>query len=501
MPDPTWRTTADWPTAGYGYLKWLWNHFMPGVTAADVAPGGVALPASATMPDVVFSDQEAVDPTTWSTGQQDPYRFGIIKYAQTSWLNYSPGPMLAYTENYWFGENHYMPGPGSAIAPDLKATINNVQMPVLNPPPPASNNIPSGQTTVTFNQPVDANGAAIGTAAQGYAIMGQGSIDLTAMGNYTKALFGGSGIGAGYSSGAWVTNGGSGYTSADVGAPHNLNVIFTPQAGDTPSRPAKGYIDTVSQGQVVSITITDPGHGYTKEPLISFPTTLAGTGAEAVALVLESDGYPTLTFHATGTKQAHGFVTVGSQGNKPGGITGVTIFDPGRGYAYAPIDTTAANPLAGPDGLKITFSSTTAPPQYLPQILHKAGVPAAQAAPPLFVPVNSSPQMVDQIVITVLGDHYDTGRNKPYYTLGGDPSNTKHHLAGGVAKNGVAPTYNAAYVPALNAVGAFVVDDSGIAQITVINPGSGYPAGAIITSGGAGYDNSTTYNIAFPAPL
>ena len=111
-PDPSWTTAADWPTAGYGYIKWLWNHFMPGVTADDVAPGGVALPASATVPDVVFTDAEAIDPTTWSSGQADPYQFGIIKYAQTAWLNYSPGPMLAYTENYWFGENGYMPGPG-----------------------------------------------------------------------------------------------------------------------------------------------------------------------------------------------------------------------------------------------------------------------------------------------------------------------------------------------------------------------------------------------------
>ena len=46
--------------------------------------------------------------------------------------------MKAYTENYWFGENHYMPGPGSAIAPDSTATINFVATPVLDPPTTAN---------------------------------------------------------------------------------------------------------------------------------------------------------------------------------------------------------------------------------------------------------------------------------------------------------------------------------------------------------------------------
>jgi hypothetical protein len=94
---PTSWSASDFPTAGYGYIKWLWNSFMPGVTANAVAPGGTPLPESATGHDIVFTHTEAVDPTTWSGGTQERYRFGIIKCAQTSWLNYSPGPMLAYT--------------------------------------------------------------------------------------------------------------------------------------------------------------------------------------------------------------------------------------------------------------------------------------------------------------------------------------------------------------------------------------------------------------------
>jgi hypothetical protein len=488
---PTTWSASDFPTAGYGYIKWLWNHFMPGVTADDVAPGGVALPKSVTVPDVVFTDAEAIVSTTWPAGRG--YQFGIIKYAQTSWLNYSPGPMLAYTENYWFGENHYMPGPGSAIAPDGTATINYVQTPVLNPPSVA-NSFPNGTPTVTFNQPVDANNNPIvgATAAQGYAVMGTGAIDTTLFGSYTHAFFGGSGVGRGYSTGAWVNVGGSGYQK---GSPNDLNVTFTAPS-DPAGRVATGFIDSVdSNGAVLSITITDPGAGYGEtEPRISFAG--PGTGAQAVALVTAANGYPTIAFPTTGSKQAQGYVTVSPQGYKPGSITGVVIKDSGAGYPYAPIDTTVASPLAGPGGMPVTFSSTFAPAQYL----NDMGVTATQAAGSIYFPVSSSPSQVAQIVITVLGDHYDSGVNKPYYTLSGDSTATKHYLTGGAAKNGVNVDYNSAYVSPLNLAGSFFVDDAGVSGVTVIQPGMGYSAGAVIEAGGGGYDKSTVYPVTFPAP-
>lgn len=500
---PTTWTASDFPTAGYGYIKWLWNSFMPGVTADAVAPGGTALPKSATVPDVVFTHPEAVDPTTWSApsdGPPTPYQFGIIKYAQTSWLNYSPGPMLAYTENYWFGENHYMPGPGSAIAPDGTATINYVQTPILNAPTVANNfpNAGPNGPKVTFNQPVVASGLSA-TAAQGYAVMGTGSIDSTTFNNDLHSFFGGSGVGQGYSPGAWVIDGGTGYTDADKGNPNALNVIFTPQGGDTPTRVATGYVDTVANGQIKSITIKDPGAGYVHAPLISIQSS-TGSGLQAVALIREEDGYPTISFPTTGTSQATGYLQVNPQSNKPGAIVNVVLLDPGSGYPYSPINTQAANPLASTTGLKGTFSSTPAPTQYLSAILAAAGATGAQAAPPIYAPVTSSTSQVDYIVVTVLGDNYDSGVNKPYYTLEGDPANTKHYLTGGAAKNGVSVDFNSAYVSPLNLAGSFFVDDAGVSGVTVINSGMGYSAGAVVTSGGGGYDKSTTYPVTFPAP-
>jgi len=70
---------------GAGYLKWLWNKFMPS--------------------SVTFSDIMAASPTF--TGH---YNFGWINYGTTAWLNNSAGSIDAFSENYWFGENEDYPG-------------------------------------------------------------------------------------------------------------------------------------------------------------------------------------------------------------------------------------------------------------------------------------------------------------------------------------------------------------------------------------------------------
>ncbi|MFM8892034.1 MAG: hypothetical protein ACKOTB_10520, partial [Planctomycetia bacterium] len=594
--DPTTRSPGGasnaWPVAGYGYTKWLWNSFMPGAT--NVPQDGIAkpLPAGGDVPDVVFTDAEAVTDATWSGGKESPYQFGIIKYAQTSWLQYSPGPMKAYTENYWFGENHYMPGAGSSIAPDTTATINYVATPVLNAPT-GFNDFPS-QPTVTFNQPVDASGQPIGTAAQGYAVMGTGAIDQTAFGNGTSAFFGGNGVGSGYSTGVWVSpgKGGSGYT---VGTKDTPNVSFTAQAGDPAKYPGKGFIDTVdSNGGIVSITITDPGD-YTLEPSIVLPAT-SGTVAEPEVYLTRANGYPVpLIPSAPGSgTTAVGFVTVSSQGTptggKPGLITGLQIrdygsgyaqtpntsvkfgpitgftatggiavdelpiIDPGSGYTAAPIvsiykppggvgptlqvvmngdtvgsvkvvspgsgystanpptititpaqatgyDPSPSGPLAGPGGLPVQFDTTVnGTARWSPVISqYPTAMQSPLRVPTLYAPVTASSRQVAQIVITVLGDHYDTATNKPSYTLSGDP-NGPRTLTGGPNKDGINPNYNGAYVSALDLSGGFPVDPTGRSTITILDCGFGYSAGAVVENPGAGYDNQTTYAVTFPAP-
>ena len=588
--NPTTQAVNGWPVAGYGYAKWLWNHFMPGVSEADVATGGTALPHTVSngVPNVVFTDVQAIDPTTWSTGNALPYQFGIIKYAQTSWLAYSPGPMVAYTENYWFGENHYMPGPGSAIAPDGTATINYVATPILNPP--VTGNAFASTPKVTFNQPLDGSGNPIGTAAQGYAIMGTGSIDQTALGIGFGGFFGNNGIGSGYSTGVWIPAGAGG-SKYLIGTKDKtgLNVSFTHQTGDPqPTRAAAGYIDAVdSSGAITSITITDPGEGYIREPNIVLPATL-GTPASPQVLLLPEDGYPQAMFPLPpqGGTQATGYVTVNAQssGKLVGAISGLTILDPGTGYAYTPstavtfgaltLDAnggiagltlpmtsggsgyssvpsitiykprdpsgtaptlqtimttdghsvasveilnhgsgysisdppiitvapggygTPSGPLAGPGGLEVTFYTTN----FSPVAVHYP-VPQNKgvSVPALHAPVNASQSQIAQIVVTVLGDHYDTGTNSPYYTLNDDHT-TIHKLSGGPNNNGVNPNYNGAYVPAINAAGSFPVDDTGRSSLTVIESGFGYSAGAVLGDPGAGYDNKMVYPVTFPEP-
>ena len=502
-PDSSWSWTPNqsgpggtnhgWPVAGYGYTKWLWNHFMPGVdaTAATAANGSKPL-TGAGVPDVVFSDAEATDPHTWAAGDAAPYQFGIIKYAQTSWLQYSPGPMKAYTENYWFGENHYLPGPGSSIAPDGTVEINGIARPMLDGPTTA--NSFEAPPEVVFNTPTS------GTPAAGFAVMGTGAIDLADVSAGSHAFFG-AGIGTGYSTGVWVSDGGSGYAK---GSPSNLNVSFASPAS---GRAAKGFIDTVdSSGKILGITVTDPGEGYTSEPAVQLPAT-SGQPATAVARLLPEHGYPRAVFPAppAGGRQAAGYVTVNSQSYKPGQINGLVITDPGEGYdksLLTPSD--PANPLAGPGGLTVSFSTTVGSDTfYADEALRSQypatrGVAAVSPAPPIHLPVNSGPKQVDHIILTVLGDGYDAKTSPPSYTLTGDPAGTKHPLTGGPDNNGINPDYSTAYAPVLNRAGSFPLDaETGLSTITVSDAGAGYSAGVIITDGGSGYDPGTVYPVTF----
>jgi len=502
--DVTHQSGTGWPVAGYGYTKWLWNHFMPGAT--DVPQDGIAvpLPAGGDVPDVVFTDAEAVIDATWSAATSPmPYQFGIIKYAQTSWLQYSPGPMRAYTENYWFGEMHYGPGPGSAIAPDATAMINFVATPILNAPKSTGQftNQFTTPPTVTFNQPVDASGQPIGTAAMGYAIMGTGAIDQTAYTAGEQAFFGGNGVGSGFGTGAWVApgEGGSGYLQGDI-------VWFTAPEGT--GRAAWGTINTTTGDRynpapIAGVLIQDPGEGYQREPTVARVTKAdgqtpsGGSGAVIQALVLAADGYPQVVFPAAPAngRTAKGYVTVSPQNYRPGAITGLKITDFGAGYPLSPnTPTTPDNPLAGPGGLEIQFTGVA------PAAPYNVGISGTPSAPPLYAPVNASNEQVTMIVITVLGDHYDTATNAPYYTLSGDPSQTKQHLTGGGTGKPVNPNYNAAYVPALDRSGGFPVDPTGRSSITIIDGGFGYGAGAVLETQGSGYDNKTQYPVTFPAP-
>tara|TARA_B100001057_G_scaffold493300_1_gene587446 strand:+ start:541 stop:2733 length:2193 start_codon:yes stop_codon:yes gene_type:complete len=76
-------------SVGVGYVKWLWNEYMP---------------------------EEA---TKYSHKQADPkklsdfkghYPWGFINYRTNAWQEKSAGSIDAFAENYWFGELEFMPG-------------------------------------------------------------------------------------------------------------------------------------------------------------------------------------------------------------------------------------------------------------------------------------------------------------------------------------------------------------------------------------------------------
>ena len=471
-PESSWSwhggTAKGWPKAGYGYTKWLFNHFMPGVdkTAASAADGSNPLKGS-NVPNVVFSDAQAIQPETWSKADNPrPYQFGIIKYSQTSWLLHSPGPMKAYTENYWFGENNYRPGPGSSVAPDGTITINSKNVNILNGP---DTDPLKTAPEVVFNKPTK------GTAAQGYAVMGKGAI--SDFDKYTHAFFG-SGLGEGYSTGVKIIDGGSGYSE---GGKYNLNIKFSPP-DDPNGRIATGFIDSVdSSGAISGITVKDPGEGYSKEPTVILPKT-SGKTATATALITPENGYPQLVFPApteAGGIQAAGYATVNSQAYKAGQINGLVITEPGSGYLQHKLPA-SPDPLKGPNGgLKVIFKSES-----------------GSGAPPIYLPVNTGSGQIDHIVLTVLGDGYNAQDDQPFYTLTGDK--TKHYLKGGINNNGIDPNYSGSYVPVLNRAGSFRVDEkTGLADISISDAGAGYSAGVIITNGGGGYDPNTDYPVKF----
>ena len=124
--------------------------------------------------------------------------------------------------------------------------IDGVNTPILDAPNTVARFTAGQPPAITFNTPtVDGKptSAPIGTAAQGYAVMGTGAIDTDAVGTGSHAFFG-AGLGEGYSTGAWVTSGGSGYTQ---GNKYNLNVTFSAPPNVPGARQATGFIGAVDQ--------------------------------------------------------------------------------------------------------------------------------------------------------------------------------------------------------------------------------------------------------------
>jgi hypothetical protein len=591
VPQP--GTNQGWPTTGPGYTKWLWNHLMPGVAESDLAPGG-KMPGSQsggtgqTFPDVVFTDTEAVDPATWSENGGKPYQFGSISYSQPAWFPSSPGPVQSYSENYWWGENNYMPGDSSSLwsNPNGQTTFQSTDTGTYQTPP-----------LVTFNTPTG------GTPAAGYAVLATGSADLgSAYEDSTKTTTIGytpldpsglitnpSNIGGGYSTGIWISafpNQPNGYRKGDT-------ITFANPAPG--GRGATGTLDVDNNGKLLGVSINDPGVNWATEPdtyLINGKED-AATGQQKAtfrALLTESNGYPTLTFAppANGGRAASGFAVVTSQDNKPGTINQIVITDPGEGYEKSlnttldgkstaqlvpnldsegrVVSITVVNPGAGYtepptitfvpgyhdyptsqasatavlddkggvasvtvndgglgyisaltvlvsppqggtiSGVKVVISQTPAPQDILSQYTgtgntpQAAGVPLQGGGNGYYLIVSKAANSIDHIVVTRSGSGYKlSGVDSATYTLNNSANSIPvPPLQPGATTPIDTSTYNKAYAPIFDLSGGYILNGNGQSLVGILDGGSGYSAGVVVNNPG-NYGLAPTVNFS-PAP-
>ena len=489
--DPTIPGEGNWPTTGTGYTKWLWNHFMPGMAQADLRPGG-SLPGSAgnptpsSIPDVVWTDTQAMDPLTWSEnkyGNAGPYQYGSISYKQPAWFTNSLGPVRAYSENYWWGENNYMPGDSSSLwsNPNGQTTFQPTDTNTYQTPP-----------AVTFNTPTG------GTPAAGYAVLSAGEISISPA--QSSAFFGNNGQGTGFSCGIWVTQ----FPSAK-GYQNGATITFPNDKTNGGSRPAYGTLSVDdTTGLLTGVSVTDPGEGWVNPPtsylINNEPDTQTGPSlATFQTLFRPEDGYPTVDFpEPTGENPriAKGFLTVSQQGYKPGQILGITLLDPGAGYSQSAINSLkdpglypVAISLLPENQLSANFLAARAnydvKPNQGTQTFSTSGLAdLGDGKFGFYAPVPNTAGTISHIVVTRSGDHYNLSeQDSPAYQL----NNSGHWLPVPPLQPGAttpidASTYNKAYAPIFALDGSYIIDGNGLSLVGIIDPGSGYSAGMWISA-------------------
>ena len=378
LPGIDW-TKSQYPTTGVGYTKWLWNHFMPGADASgnEWAPGGKAPGSQApsadastlNIPDVVWTDKEAMDAATWRLPGARPYQWGYISYFTPGWYSNSAGPVQSFAENYWFGENNFRPGAGSAVKPSGTSPTGGPTLIVTE------TTTYSSPPAITFSTPPN------GHSAAGFAVMKSGSpsaidhIVLTRLGDgysaahpptyrignspteyhatiepiYNKSyapifskdtgsflldskgnsLITVAAQGSGYSAGVEISSGGS-YTKVP-----GVSFSSPPSGGQA----AQGIAVLDAHGGVASILITDPGeYGPTDtEPTITFHRAAGDTGTTDAGAVAYLKNFPRVSITSSKGTGAVAYATVAptSTSGTPNPENGYSIsgiqFAPGTG--------------------------------------------------------------------------------------------------------------------------------------------------------------------------
>ncbi|MFM8931665.1 MAG: hypothetical protein ACKOS8_07300, partial [Gemmataceae bacterium] len=274
-------------------------------------------------------------------------------------------------------------------------------------------------------------------------------------------------------------------------------------------KPAQGYALVTSQtykpGSINGIVITDPGEGYEKTD----NTTLDGLATAqlqaniadgkviSVTVLNGGSGYdpkapPKITFadpyKVTPTTQALARAIVDSNGQ----IQSVRITNPGAGY-YPNDETdgippvTAAPPTNGkPSGVTLTISSSPAPANILGQYsktsgattFTQAGISLAGGGNGFYLQVSHSANTVDHVVVTRLGDHY-SAQSPPSFTI-----NQGTTISPPLTVSLNTATYNKAYAPIFDLSGGYIINGNGQSLVTIVDGGSGYSAGAVVTNSG-----------------
>jgi hypothetical protein len=231
---------------------------------------------------------------------------------------------------------------------------------------------------------------------------------------------------------------GDGYTVAPIVTISAPDISGGTQATATATVSGDSAPLQSGEGYVVSITVTDPGSGYTSAPTVSIAAPDAnvtyGSGATATATLSDTDvisitvgsggtGYtltPTVSIDAPTTPYT-ATVTAAVSG---GIVTGLTVSDAGWGYASAPTLT-----IADPDVTPVTAAFTAV----------------------------LTGDAVTSLTTDTAGAGYLTA---PTLTIDVDPS-----------------------VSSFIATGTAVLLDDGVASVTITNAGSGYVSSPTVTFG------------------
>ena len=301
-----------------------------------------------------------------------------------------------------------------------------------------------GYPTLTFDPPPVGAGNRI---AQGYALV-NGNPQTYRPGNITSIV---------------ITDPGQGYvqtsnTSLDGTTAAQLVAIMTLD-GTTPDP---------SGTKVLSVTVTNGGSGYNTAPNITFPIP-SGSGTSCTTTAIG-----TAVLGAAGTSKAGQVVSV-TITNPGAGYTN------SHGYNTAPTvaATASSSPPSGVK-MSISSTQSKVLSQYPTgyNTFTKAGISLSNGTNGFYLPVSHGAGTIDHIVVSRIGDHYGSAvTNTPSYTI----TQQGGKAGAAVPVQVDSSTYNKAYAPIFDLGGSYIIDGNGLSLIKIVDGGAGYSAGAIVT--------------------